>query len=103
MKTLRLLPLLLLLAAPLFGQSTIQFNGVVVSGGKVRVSLLDQDTGHAGWVTIGARFGDYIVTAYLPAPPPTAGVTGQKDCIVLTRESDGQVQPPIGLNEVSLP
>ncbi len=98
-----LIPLLILLTTPLLAQPAIEFNGVVVSGGKTRVSLLDPATGQAGWVTIGGRFGDYILAAYIPAAPSPAIGSTKADAVVLKRASDGQLMPPIGLKDAFQP
>jgi len=69
---MRLGPWLVLLLAPVVawaaGSPSIEFNGVVVEGGKTSVSLLDLNTGVAKWVVVGGKFEGYTVTAYVPDP-----------------------------------
>ncbi len=78
-----LLALLLAVAA----RADIQFNGVVVdSAGKVKVSLINTDTGDYHWVAINGKFGGYTVTQYTagrPANPAKPGDTAVRDRIVL--------------------
>jgi len=65
----------------------IEFNGVLLTGGKTSVSLFNSATGEAGWVAVGRKFGGRTVTAYNPADAKTGR---SADTVVLTRDSDGR-------------
>jgi hypothetical protein len=65
----------------------IEFNGVLVTGGKTTVSLFNPATGEAGWVAVGRKFGGRTVTAYHAAD---AKADRSADTVVLTRDSDGR-------------
>ncbi len=78
-----------LAAASLRAQSAagIEFNGVLVSGGKTTVSLVNPATGESRWIAVGRKFGDRTVTAYNAAD---AKAGRPADTVVLTRDSDGR-------------
>jgi len=61
----------------------IEFNGVVVAGGKTSVALLNPNTGSANWVSIGGKFDSYIVTSYTPDPKGA-------DVVILTQSGGTQ-------------
>jgi len=83
----RLTILLVVLLSPVSawaaGSLSIEFDGVVVEGGKSSVSLLDLNTGVAKWVVIGGKFEGYTVTAYVPDPRGP-------DAVVLSRTGGDQ-------------
>ncbi|MEI6862717.1 MAG: hypothetical protein WCL04_10775 [Verrucomicrobiota bacterium] len=81
---------LLLMVAAMRAQSEetgIEFNGVLVTGGKTTVSLVNPTTGESGWVAVGRKFGGRTVTAYNAAD---AKAGRPSDAVVLTRDSDGR-------------
>jgi hypothetical protein len=55
----------LLAAAPLSAQtagaSGIKFKGVMVQGEEVKVCLVNLSTNNAKWISVGGKFGGYIV------------------------------------------
>jgi hypothetical protein len=54
----------------------LEFDGVLVAGGRTQVALLDRATGAAKWVPEGGKFEGFAVGAYDPA----------KDTVSLTRD-----------------
>jgi hypothetical protein len=86
----KLLPLLLVLAAPLAtplvaqggrtAYSPIVFNGIIVQDGKTKVSLYNPTTNDAKWVQVGKKFGNYTVELQ-PANP---NIKNSKDTVILT-------------------
>jgi hypothetical protein len=47
---------------------SFEFDGVVVTGGKTTVSLVNLTTGDANWVAVGGKFDGYTVSKYVPDP-----------------------------------
>jgi hypothetical protein len=96
---LRLSFLLVLTVTALVAQQAppIEFNGVVVTAKKIRVSLFDPATGNARWVAVGGHFAGYIVSAYNPAAIGSVKSAAQADSVVLMRESDRRLLPAIRL------
>ncbi len=81
----RLLPALLLLPAAAFAAALpIEFNGVVVEGSKIQVSLLNPNTGSAKWVTVGGKFDNYIVTSCNVLAVTSSGQSIQNPTVILT-------------------
>jgi hypothetical protein len=82
----RLLTVLLLLPAVAFAAAAlpIEFNGVVVEGNKIQVSLLNPNTGSAKWVTIGGKFDNYTVTSCNVNAVTSSGQPIQNPSVVLT-------------------
>jgi hypothetical protein len=83
---LRLLCALLFLPVAVFAAALpIEFNGVVVAGGKTSVALLNPNTGSAKWVAVGGKFDSYIVTSYTPDPKGA-------DVVILTQSGGTQTE-----------
>jgi len=82
----RLLTSLLLLPAAAFAAAAlpIEFNGVVVEGNKIQVSLLNPNTGSAKWVAIGGKFDNYIVTSCNVLGTTPGGQAIQNPTVILT-------------------
>ncbi|MEI6861490.1 MAG: hypothetical protein WCL04_04480 [Verrucomicrobiota bacterium] len=85
-------PLLLALLLPVGAlwaalADDVEFNGVVVIGDRVKVSLIDAQSGAAGWVRVGGSFAGFVVAAYDPV----------KETVTLTH--DGQPMRRIQLKE----
>jgi hypothetical protein len=85
----RLLSALLLLPAAAFAAAAlpIEFNGVVVAGGKIQVSLLNPNTLSAKWVSIGGKFDNYTVTSCNVNALTTGGAPIQNPSVVLTNNT----------------
>jgi hypothetical protein len=92
----RLISILLLLPAAAFAAAAllpIEFNGVVVEGSKIQVSLLNPNTGSAKWVTIGGKFDNYIVTSCNVLGTTPSGLPIQNPTVVLTNATTGTPIP----------
>jgi hypothetical protein len=101
----KLLPLLLVLAAPFsplaaqggrtagggygYAASPIVFNGLIVQDGKVKVSLFNPNTNDAKWVQVGKQFGSYTV-GFEPGRPATDRSPATKDMVILTLNGSAQ-------------
>ncbi len=90
--TLLFLPVAGLAAAAL----PIEFNGVVVAGGKTSVALLNPNTGSANWVAVGGKFDSYIVTSYTPDPKGA-------DVVILTQSGGARTMRLVLKNSLILP
>ncbi len=75
----------------------IEFTGVLVTGPETKVALASKGAGPAQWVSIGAEFGGFTVTAY-ESQPDTVVLTkdGQKFRVRLkdAKVMPGMVEPP---------
>ncbi len=58
------LPLLALAVARAAPEGSLEFNGVLVSGGRVQLALANPATGEARWVKVGGKFSGYTLLGY---------------------------------------
>jgi len=63
--------------------ANFEFDGVVVTGGKTTVSLVNLTTGDANWVAVGGKFDGYTVSKYVPDPKGA-------DAVELSKSGSGQ-------------
>ena len=94
-KFLRLLPLLAFAAARAAPADGLELNGVLVSGGRTQVALLNPATGEARWVRVGGKFSGHTVLGYDAATnTATLARDGQPALALRLRDAVLLVAPP---------
>jgi len=79
----------------------LEFDGILVEGGKTQVALLDLSTGVSKWVPVGGKFEGYVVgydsghdAVSLTRPNSTPFSIRLKDALILVTEPAGPwIQP----------